>query len=171
MLYLSIDVGIRNCAYILYERDTNTIVEWDIVELCDVSTSASKANLIDIGRTMSEKFFSLFSSYLVDVVVIENQIGQNAIRMKTLQGMITMFFILQGCADIRPWSACHKLKGYDVPLKTTYAERKKWSIKISEQILGDEYASWTPFFHKHKKKDDLADCFLQLKDVLRKECD
>jgi len=37
--------------------------------------------------------------------------------MKTLQGMITMYFIQQGINDIYHWNACHKLKDYDIPKK------------------------------------------------------
>jgi hypothetical protein len=88
--------------------------------------------------------------------------------MKTLQGMITIFFILQGCEDVKHWNSCHKLKGYDIPAKTTYSQRKKWSINITQNIVQEEYSNWECFYNKHKKKDDLADCFLQLRDVLRK---
>jgi len=152
MIYVSIDVGIRNCAYILYESDTNTIIKWDIIELCDKSICASKVNLIDIGKNASNIFHNVFSNYDIDVVIIENQIGQNAIRMKTLQGMITMFFILQGCEDVKHWNSCHKLKGYDIPAKTTYSQRKKWSINITQNIVQEEYSNWECFYNKHKKK-------------------
>lgn len=169
MLYLSIDVGIRNCGYVLYESTTRTLLRWDSLELCSPTENASKISLIDIGKQISAQFHTIFSSYTLDIVVIENQIGQNAIRMKAIQGMITMFFIEQGCQDIRYWNACHKLKGYDIPPKTTYAQRKKLSISITTQCIHETYPDWIEVFRSHKKKDDLADCFLQLMDVLRKE--
>jgi hypothetical protein len=102
-------------------------------------------------------------------VIIENQIGHNAIRMKTLQGMITMYFIQIGVKDIYHWNACHKLKEYDIPKKTTYSQRKKLSIQITHKLIEKEYGDWLEFFLSHKKKDDLADCFLQLKDALKKQ--
>ena len=52
---------------------------------------------------------------------------------------------------------------------TTYGDRKKAGITIC-RALGEmtlpppastNYATWMPMFEKHKKKDDLADCFLQ----------
>lgn len=169
MLYLSIDVGIRNCAYVLYESTTQALILWDSLELCRPTENASKISLIDIGKQISEQFNQTFSEYTLDIVIIENQIGQNAIRMKAIQGMITMFFIGQGCNDIRYWNACHKLKGYDIPPKTTYAQRKKLSVSITSQSIHEKYPQWVDLFQRHKKKDDLADCFLQLMDVLRKE--
>ena len=47
-------------------------------------------------------------------VVIENQIGPKALRMKTLQGMITQHFIEHGQdrTDIYTLSAANKLKDY-----------------------------------------------------------
>ena len=50
-----------------------------------------------------------------------------------------------------------------VKKKTTYNERKKLSIKVTQDILikNPDLQKWKDFFNKHKKKDDLADCFLQ----------
>ena len=47
--------------------------------------------------------------------------------------------------------------------KTTYNERKKLSIEVTKNILikNSTLQKWKDFFNKHKKKDDLADCFLQ----------
>ena len=167
MIYVSIDVGIKNLAYIIYNSDNSCIIEWNVLELC--KEKSSSVNLIDIGKTMCESFHCIFSQYSIDRVIIENQIGQNAIRMKTLQGMITMYFIQQGIKEIYHWNACHKLKDYDIPKKTTYSQRKKLSIQITHDLIEKEYGDWLEFFLSHKKKDDLADCFLQLKDALKKQ--
>jgi hypothetical protein len=53
--------------------------------------------------------------------------------------------------------------------KTTYAQRKKLGIVITRQILEEKYTSQVEYFGKHKKKDDLSDCFLQLLDYMKKE--
>jgi len=168
MIYISIDVGIKNLAYIIYNSDTNIILEWNVLELCEKGQKANCINLIDIGKQLCNQFHECFSDYLFDIIIIENQIGQNAIRMKTLQGMITMYFIHEGNNNIYHWNACNKLKHYDVPKKTTYNERKKLSIQITKDIIELEYNDWYNFYLSHKKKDDLADCFLQLKDAIKK---
>ena len=61
-----------------------------------IPVRADCINLIDIGRTMKQKFDQLFACDFLDLdkVIIENQISPLASRMKTLQGMITQYFIM-----------------------------------------------------------------------------
>jgi len=164
-MYLSIDVGIKNLAYIVYDK---TIVKWGIIELCE--TNANKANMIDLGK----KIYTLFEENFekMDEVIIENQIGPSAIRMKSIQGMITMYFIQKG-SNVVYWNSGNKLrfmkkKETNEP-KTTYKERKKLSILVTETIIHEYYPEYLDLFKKHKKKDDLSDCFLQLIDYLVKK--
>jgi len=133
--------------------------------------SAASLDLITIGRNMHQRFDALpHIATGIDVVVIENQLSTLATRMKTLQGMITQYFIMRGVPDIRFISATNKLKLFskdgedkdkdkdkDKEVKTDYADRKKRSIEITRSLLPTGLAR----FNAHKKKDDLADCFLQ----------
>ena len=123
--------------------------------------SANDVNLIEIGINMKLKLDEIFLDKEIDIILIENQISTLATRMKTLQGMITQYFIDKNYTNIQFISSKNKLKNYDVKQKT-YKERKKSSIQITEQILDDNNLSnWNKLFKKNKKKDDLADCFLQ----------
>jgi hypothetical protein len=158
-MYISIDVGIKNLAYIVYDE---TIIEWNVIELCN--TNASKANIIDIGKKLFEALETI--QYDFKEAIIENQIGPNAIRMKGLQGMITMYFISKGVPVIY-WNASNKLKQF-TKVKMTYTERKKLSISITKQIVESLFDYHLEYFNSHKKKDDLADCFLQLIDFFVK---
>jgi hypothetical protein len=115
---------------------------------------------------------------VIDMMIIENQISTLASRMKTLQGMITQYFIMKHIPHIEFISASCKLKLFtDVNLDpseeeicvdaSTYADRKKSGILVCRS-LGEisrkhhsDFAKWMPVFENHKKKDDLADCFLQ----------
>jgi len=125
--------------------------------------SAASLDLITIGRNMHKRFDALphLASGL-DVVIIENQLSTLATRMKTLQGMITQYFIMRGVPDIQYISATNKLKLFSDAAanddKTDYAVRKKRSIEITRTLMPAQH---TAMFEKHKKKDDLADCFLQ----------
>lgn len=49
-----------------------------------------------------------------------------------------------------------------------YAFRKKEGIRITLGLLNNKYIQWLPHFNQHKKKDDLADAFLQGIYVLNK---
>lgn len=118
--------------------------------------------LTTIGKNMLFKFDCIFSNYNIDVVLIENQISPIANRMKTIQGMITQYFIMRGSETIEFISSSNKLKDY-INKKTNYKERKKLGIDITkEQIEKNERLhEWTNHFNTHKKKDDLADSYLQ----------
>jgi len=155
-MYISIDVGIKNLAYIVYDK---TIIEWKVVEI-----GSSKASLIDIGKSLYETLELI--DYDFEEVIIENQIGPNAIRMKSLQGMITMYFIGKGCT-ITYWNPCNKLRPFTKE-KLSYTERKKLSVKVTKDIITEHFKENLIYFTEHKKKDDLADCFLQLMDFLSK---
>jgi hypothetical protein len=108
--------------------------------------------------------------YSFEYVIIENQIGKNAIKMKTVQNMINMYFVMRGYdeSNIVNYNAINKLKRYKGDTKT-YAQRKKLSKEIT-QLLCEEYygEEMLCFYKSFKKKDDLADCLLQAIDYLYK---
>ena len=45
--------------------------------------------------------------------------------------------------------------------KSDYADRKKRSMEITRALIAEHAPEHTALYDKHKKKDDLADCFLQ----------
>ena len=124
--------------------------------------SASDCNLIDVGIIMSQKLPSIMELDNVDKILIENQIGPLAIRMKCVQGMLTQFFIEKGIKDITFVSSSNKLKYFEVP-KKNYKERKMSGIMVTQKYITENAILniWLTHFNKHKKKDDLADSFLQ----------
>jgi hypothetical protein len=162
-MYLSIDVGIKNLAYIVY--DGEKVVDWKVVEICDPKLNANHLTMVDLGKGLFTALETIIDK--IDLILIENQIGQNAIRMKSLQGMITMYFISKGKCNIQYWNAGNKLKRF-LKKKTTYTERKKIGVKLTNYLLEEHFPEQIAYFKTHKKKDDLADCFLQLFDYLGK---
>lgn len=126
------------------------------------TVKTSELSLIEIGINMKSVLDSLYGDMYIDTVIIENQISPIANRMKTLQGMIAQYFIMKNTTDIHFISAANKLKEY-VTTKTTYNERKHKGIEICEELLinNESFGKHLDMFYGHKKKDDLADCFLQ----------
>ena len=175
MIVLSIDVGIRNLAYIILkinDIDNHEILKWDVLELIKENEKANKVQNTFIGESLYRQFDSIFPNYIIDIILIENQIGQNAIKMKTIQGMINMYFIMKQypLSSIINYNAIHKLKPFLSGKKTTYAERKKLSKKITLKICDCHYDdSIRDFYKSFKKKDDLADCLLQALDYIQKK--
>jgi hypothetical protein len=96
-------------------------------------------------------------------MIIENQIGPLALRMKMIQGMIMQHFIEINCNIIKEISPTNKLKEFSTKKKTSYSERKKLGIQITRNLLNENnnISEWKVHFEKHNKKDDLADSYLQ----------
>lgn len=124
--------------------------------------SASKIDLIELGRNMKISFDKLFKDKHIDIVIIENQISRIAMRMKSLQGMIAQYFIDIDCPEIKFVSSKNKLKLFIDKQKTTYKERKIFAIQHTTILLNKYSLPQAIFFKQHNKKDDLADSFLQL---------
>ena len=139
------------------KHGTKTKEEWleyfkTVDILYPLKINASTLNLVDISRNIQKHFDDKWQNVSFDIVIIENQIGPLAVRMKTIQGMITQYFV-KNVPNICFVNSCNKVKG-----KLTYQERKKEGIRQCRELIDEK---WKDFFEKNKKKDDLADCFLQ----------
>jgi hypothetical protein len=143
------------------------------------SVNASKLDLVTIGKNMMCQLDEILKDHLttIDLVIIENQISPIANRMKTVQGMISQYFIMRNQdIQIEFVSSANKLKGQEivnvadsddekemgenqVKVKHSYSDRKKMGIKYCLDLInGTDHVN---FFKNHKKQDDLADSFLQ----------
>lgn len=151
------------------KTDLANLINANIQKVCFEKIEIRKANevnLFNIGLNIKNKFNELFKhEKKIDYVIIENQIGPLAIRMKTIQGMIVQYFIMTSLEveHIEFISASNKLKDYSVKHKTTYGDRKKLGIEKCLGILNNDFRfnEHLDYFNKHKKQDDLSDAFLQ----------
>jgi hypothetical protein len=137
------------------------------------TTNASSIDLITIGKNIKSKLNKTFpTEEKIDYILIENQISPIANRMKTIQGMIAQYFIMNNNAEhIEFISSINKLKinsddkekPHKDPNSSDYKSRKKLGIlKCLEFLTNDHrFNDKLDFFNSHKKKDDLSDAFLQ----------
>ena len=145
------------------------------------TTNASQIDLISIGKNIKTKLNKIFPvEEKIDYILIENQISPIANRMKTIQGMIAQYFIMNNNAErIEFISSINKLKinttgkenkenkeskeTKDPEEKASYNSRKKLGITKCLELLTNEHCfnDKLNFFNTHKKKDDLSDAFLQ----------
>lgn len=131
--------------------------------------SAVKIDLVTVGRNMQHKFDDILQEHIgtIDTIIIENQIGPIANKMKTIQGMLAQYFIMKNNnIRIEFISATNKLKDFIPPDNTEkmdYKQRKKLGIQTCLHLVctDERFMEWKTFFNKHNKKDDLSDCFLQ----------
>lgn len=135
--------------------------------------TAGEIDLVTIGRAIRKQLDQDPAVEGVTHVVIENQISTIASRMKTIQGMIAQYFIMRfgDKVHIEFVSSHNKLKGFttrqegEEPTKdkASYKTNKSDGIMICRRFIksNPEMENWIPMFERSKKKDDLADCFLQ----------
>jgi len=132
---------------------------------------ADQVDLITLGKNMTtemNQFVSNFTSsdsskHCIDIVIIENQISTIASRMKTLQGMISQYFIMQNTPIIEFISSINKLKMFQTKDIASYSDRKQFGIHVCKNLLkiNPQFKNFENYLDNNKKKDDLADSFLQ----------
>ena len=127
--------------------------------------TANDIDLISIGRNLKNELNQKSWVQEVTHVIIENQISTIATRMKTIQGMLSQYFIMQDTISyIEYVSSSNKLKDLVINnvQENSYKKHKNDGISICKQFVqeNNQLHSWKPLFET-KKKDDLADAFLQ----------
>jgi len=140
---------------------------------------ANDIDLVTIGKSIRSYFDVVIKDHRdIGLVLIENQISPIANRMKTIQGLLAQYFIMRyDTIDIRMISSANKLKQFvkkeekekeekekkeEKTDSQKYKEHKKDGVIYCKQLFEtykiDE--KWISALDT-KKKDDLADCFLQ----------
>ena len=130
--------------------------------------TANNTDLISIGKNMTRLLDEIptITDGTITHVILENQIGILANRMKTIQGMLAQYFIMRGRPDIHIEfvSSSNKLKDLANTKETenNYKQHKKDGIFFCKQFLEKNtgLGSWSHVLET-TKRDDLADCFLQ----------
>jgi hypothetical protein len=108
----------------------------------------------------------------VDLVLIEHQPNKNP-KMRVIETVLTCFFIMRNISKTIQYSAKFKLGkkiGATVKGVKNYSQRKKISIEMTKLFLEkNNFKDELQMFLKSKKKDDLADSFLQCLSYMKHE--
>ena len=113
----------------------------------------------------------------IKYVLIENQPALKNPVMKSIQMIIYTFFIMEGVMNdnssidtVHMVNARNKLKVYKGPYvicpynddkKNKYKKNKYLSIEYTKNMIENDETKFKELFHLSKKKDDLADAYLQ----------
>jgi len=154
----------------------------------NINNKISKNFNVDDIKLALIKCLELHKIELINVntVLIENQPTLKNPTMKAISDTIYTWFLIRGIIDkqinnssiekIKFISPSNKLKEFDqkniieADDNKKYKETKKLSIETTQNILNYyKLTNWTEIFINHKKKDDLADSFLQGIYFLNKE--
>ena len=136
----------------------------------------SKNQLLLIGKNIVDKLDNKTNFLDVDVVLLENQPALKNPTMKSIQMIIFSYFLIKGVTTnssnigvVEMVNARNKLKAYKgIEIKCEIADKYKRT-----KFLGVEYCKiminendkidqeYRELFNESKKKDDLADSYLQ----------
>lgn len=152
------------------------ITDWRVVNIEQyLSRKQSKKsitieeNVQCLVRALETTFPPAFFTCPPDAVVIEQQPAGNSFvrnsRMKIISHVIQAFFVMK-CVPIVTFVSPKKKNSLYIDTeekkKYTYAENKRKSIEACTHYLKNCAQDWQGLFQSHKKKDDLADSFLQM---------
>lgn len=151
MKLLSIDVGIKNLALVIMDTDTHKIEFWE----CDgIPTETDDGIFPAMVEHLHRRDFTG-----VQQVIIERQPQKNH-SIKAIEHLLHTYFLCKG-TPVKLWDAKHKIPDIVGPGKKQYAKRKQASVERCLEHIKTSNPTLVDFFNSHKKKDDLADCFMQ----------
>ena len=156
MIILSFDIGIKNLAYCMIDTEDKCILDWNILDCSGTNETLRVIKEVDSIDYLKE----------ADIVLLEKQPSFNP-KMRNISTALYVYFILRiqyemgkNCKVIF-YPAKYKLKCSNTTIehksKVKYRQNKNLGIVHTRELLN----SHQDFFEKHKKKDDLADCYLQ----------
>ena len=156
MIILSFDIGIKNLAYCMIDTVDKCILDWNILDCSGTNETLRVIKEVDSIDYLKE----------ADIVLLEKQPSFNP-KMRNISTALYVYFILRiqyemgkNCKVIF-YPAKYKLKCSNTTIehksKDKYRQNKNLGIVHTRELLN----SHQDFFEKHKKKDDLADCYLQ----------
>ena len=180
MIYLGIDVGIRNFSYCLLQRQAGVIriLEWRNIDLLTMLPmkrwcQIKNGHVRDVARhTMKVLFPPKKVCRTINYVVIESQ-PKNG-KMQLFSRFILDYFqrlreqgthqdVLLGCTFLSAKTKYNKDWVPDQKTKRSYPQRKALSCRLCQRLLQEHQVQYdTNLFLSGggAKKDDLADSFL-----------
>lgn len=161
------------------------IIDWDIINILKDNEKVKSINIDELSKRLYIKLSEVFKDKEFDIVLLENQPVLKNPVMKSVQMLIYGFFLYQktnlikNIKLIKLINASNKLKiglllnnefkelkknidNKDYNTKLKYSINKKKAVDYTLLYLNYlKLNNYKEFFNLHKKKDDLADSFLQ----------
>jgi len=129
-------------------------------------------DIFNLSKILIEELSSKDDFLNHEVICIENQPALKNPVMKTVQMIIYSYFMIEGATKDKPVEQVHminarnKLKVYKGPpveckYKEKYKRNKYLSVEYTKNMILNQDNKFIDLFTESKKKDDLADAYLQ----------
>lgn len=150
-ILLSIDIGIKNFAYCIFNKTDNYIITFNDIELQNTTNPST------ITHTIIKLLDSLLINHNIQTVIIEQQVINN------VKAMNIQYIILTYCEmkNIKSFLFNPKNKFKFEKDKLSYRQRKQKSIEYCMNVLKHiKVIDATKEFNDFVKKDDIADAIV-----------
>ena len=167
-MYLSIDIGIKNLGYAIYDADFNDLEfgMFNIAEAVDAHMKKNTEVVIERCRVIKD-FFKYLNVEAFDGVIIERQVNKNIMAMGLMYAIANE--ALNYTSNVIIFAPLLKFKTFGIKYSTKGKEHKKLSVNIALNLLQTHFPELVDVFKAFKKKDDIADALNQLFTVLYQE--
>ena len=163
MNLISIDLGVRNLAVccLSLKNGIPSIVSWELIDCTHgVTMNLNDASIESLVSLITSTYLRKREDWVGDSVLIEQQpMGGRTFNIKTkvLGHVLQSLFELDG-KSVRFVSPQLKLRGMS---SGGYADNKAYAVSKTREMLVSHCSEWVSWFDSQKKKDDVADAFLQ----------
>ena len=156
-MILSIDIGIHNLAYALFDDD---IVWFDIYDVDNKMKAFERRTNVVLSRTkyLHEFVKDIFENNNITKVIIERQVPTNTIAMEIMYMLTGIVYTY--CNNIVIFDPKLKFTTIGLPYDTHNKAHKKLSIEIVEKYLENKNKILFDKLQTYEKKDDISDAIL-----------
>ena len=159
MTTLSIDIGLRNLGYALFDKKQDKL-SFGVYDVDDHLRNKKKNLVVSRSLILRDFIKDLFEKYDIDSVIIERQVSSNTQAMELmylLTGIITNY-----TTKIKIFDPKLKFMRLNLKYSTKNKAHKKLSVSIVKNYLEANHNDLLEEFTIHKKQDDIADAILMI---------
>jgi len=127
----------------------------------------SDNSIYNVGKKLVEQLDKYPDFLNCEDVIVENQPSLKNPTMKSIQMMVYSYFLIKGqVKNLEMINARNKLKVYKGPkiiciITDKYKRNKFLAIEYCKEMIKNQNKKYIELFNNSKKKDDLADSYLQ----------
>ncbi len=150
MVQVICDVGVKNFCYVVFDKSTNTMIDFDV---CSFRKKNFIQDLLALWLVIKDRFSPT-------TIYMEQQLLTNILCQK--METATLAFAVLNSIEFRRVPAKQKFTRLQIPY-TDYTDRKKKSIKVGKEMFESQVVASQAIRDRVSalvKQDDFFDCVL-----------